>query len=109
MTNTLDHDNYWPRKGSAAHRLLYDLLQGDKITILESVNRYNLMTPNARVAELRRAGWPIDSLKVPHPTLAGESLVAYHMDAHFRHWWANGLDQRPVDYPYQSGRGKFAK
>jgi hypothetical protein len=96
--------------GSAASAMLHDMLQGRTVTVITALMDYNLMTPNARASELRKAGWPINSLQLPHPKLAGETITGYSMDAHFRDWWIkNGNDKRPIDYAPQAGRGKFAK
>lgn len=107
----LSPTQFWPAEGTTTRLLLTDLLQGKTVTVISSLLDYNLMTPNARVSELRAAGWPIDSLKIPHPKLAGQEIVGYHMTAHFRDWWVKAQPEglAPLDYTPQAGRGKFAK
>jgi hypothetical protein len=106
----MQNSDIWPSKTSKTWLLLRDLLNGDQIDVIDTMTRYNLMTPNARVSELRGMGWPIRSLKVAHPTLLGEEVTAYYMEVGFRHWWVeNDQDANPWDYPRQEGRGKFAE
>lgn len=100
----------YPNKGSSTYKLLDALLNGRRMTVIDTLMEFNLMTPNARVSELRKAGWPIRSLKVPHPRLPSEEVVAYYMEAPFRKWWIDhGQTANPADYPYDAGRGKFGK
>lgn len=109
----LNATNFWPTANSTTHMLLADLLNGEQVTVIDALMNYNLMTPNARVSELRSAGWPINSIKVPHPRLNGQQIVAYSMDAHFRNWWiteaGQGKLKTPSQYPFKAGRGKFSK
>lgn len=100
----------YPNKGTTTHKLLYALLNGRSMTVIDTLMEFNLMTPNARVSELRKVGWPIRSLKVPHPKLPNEEVVSYYMEAPFRKWWIDqGQKGDPNDYPYDAGRGKFKK
>lgn len=100
----------WPAKGSSTHKLLTALLNGRQMTVLDTLMEFNLMTPNARVSELRAKGWPIRSLKMQHPHLLKETMTAYYMEIGFRSWWLyhNG-NAHPKDYPAKTGRGKFVR
>lgn len=101
-------DRYWPPCGNGHHFMLTALLAGRKITVLDTLLEFNLMTPNARAAELRKAGWPVKAVEVPHPTLVGKNMTAYYFDPHFRNWWIKKAPgDRPVDYKFNDGRGKF--
>jgi hypothetical protein len=72
----------------------------------------NIQAPAARVAELRRAGWPIRTLAAPHPRQdlhPGATMQSWALDAHFRNWIASteNYGRHPGDYPFADGRGKF--
>jgi len=84
------------------------LLQGERVDPLSAIWELNLPTLQARVSELRRIGWPIRADEVEHPSLPGEKMVAYWLDAHFRRWWSSNATTHPADYPFTDGRGKFA-
>lgn len=103
--------NHKPSRGSQQERLLVGLLHGDLIDPIKSINEYNVLIPSARVAELRRMGWPIRSIEVPHPSakFIGCNLTGYVLDQHFRRWYGdpNNLGKHPALYPGQDGRGKF--
>lgn len=91
-----------------ARLLLQALLNGREMSVIDTVMEFNLMTPNARVSEMRKAGWPIKSLKNPHPNLMTEKITVYYMDIKFRQWWAeNGHSAVPSDFGNAEGRGKF--
>lgn len=97
----------FPRKGSKTWALLNHLLQGTRVDTIFSITELNLATPNARVSELRKLGWPIRSEQVPHPRFTQERMVAYTLDAHFRDWYLKH-HEHPLLYPFQDGRMKFA-
>lgn len=89
-------------------KLLHALLNGRRMSVIDTIMEFNLMTPNARVSEMRKAGWPIKSLKEPHPQLLNEMITVYYMDVLFRKWWAeNGDTCAPSEFGNAEGRGKF--
>ncbi|QIG76076.1 hypothetical protein EVC24_055 [Rhizobium phage RHph_I4] len=100
-----------PARGSQQERLLIGLLHGDIIDPIKAINEYNVLIPSARVAELRRMGWPIRSIEMPHPSgkFIGQNLTAYTLDNHFRRWYGDpaNLGKHPANYPGKDGRGKF--
>lgn len=104
--------NPFPKKGSQQYRLLAALLAGERVTAISAIVSLNVMVVSARVSELRRMGWPIRSLDVPHPNrkdFPNEKLPMYFLDQHFRRWIATaGKGQHPALYGDASGRGKFA-
>lgn len=104
-----DRPNPFPNEGGKAYKLLALLLKGEKVDTVRSMLELNLQTPNARVAEMRKAGWPIRSVKKPHPTLAGEKIVEYSFAAPFLRWYVTEHEGKvhPADYPNNDGRGKF--
>ena len=53
-------------------------------------------------------GWPVQDRLVSHPKLAGETMVAFYFDGHFREWMVANMDKHPSQYPAKEGRGKFA-
>lgn len=106
--------NRWGSYGSPypsskkARQLLAHLMSGVMVDTVFSMMEINLQTPNARVSELRRLGWPVRSIKVHHPRLEGEEWIVYTLDDHFRAWFADTQDH-PRNYEPQDGRGKFAR
>lgn len=103
----------FPNKGSKTHKLLTYLLNGERVDPFFALMEINLPTAHARVSELRKLGWPIRSIQVPHPKL-DERVTAYVLDTHFRAWYITqqketGTYPHPLDYSGQEGRGKFAK
>lgn len=107
----MSHPDPYPAKGSKAYSLLNALLKGEVVDTVWCMVELNLQTPNARVSELRKAGWPIRSVKKPHPKLTDEKITAYTLDNHFRRWFLHEDvvgTRHPLDYPGQDGRGKFA-
>lgn len=107
----MPHPNPLPPEGTQQYRLLQGLLSGDKITAISSIVDYNCFTPMARCSELRKLGWPIRTLSVPHPNQAKfpmAMLPCYLLDQHFLRWMREGDGARhPRDYPGDAGRGKF--
>lgn len=106
----LDHlANPFPPDGSKAHKLLGLLLKGEKMDTVRCMMELNLQTPNARVSEMRKLGWPIRSVKFPHPTLDGEHIVQYSFAQPFLRWYLVEHDgkKHPSEYPHNDGRGKF--
>lgn len=101
----------FPAEGGQQWRILKGLLAGDVITPISAIVDYNCGIPAARCAELRKLGWPIRVIEVPHPKqdkFPGAMLAAYIIDAHFREWIASAPDgTHPAEYPSQDGRGKF--
>lgn len=101
---------YRPSKGSQQERLLIEMLQGTVVDPVMAITKLNVLIPSARVAELRRMGWPVRSVEIPHPNPQFQTITAFTLDNHFRRWYAqpanNGGD--PAKYPGQDGRGKFA-
>ena len=79
MTSTLRRSDAFPPSTTKAHHLLVTLLNGIEVDTFYSLLNFNLATPNARVAELRKMGWPIRSLTRPHPRLEGETIVVRGM------------------------------
>jgi hypothetical protein len=106
-----ERPNPIPAEKSQQYRLLRGLLNGDRITPISSIVDYNCFAPMARCAELRKMGWPIRTLDVPHPNqdkFPGAMLPAYVLDEHFRQWVVDSPNgAHPMDYPGQEGRGKF--
>jgi len=109
--------NPLPPEGTQQWRVLIGLLDGDKITPVSAIIDYNCFAINARCSELRKIGWPIRTLYVPHPNrekFPNDQLPCYTLDAHFRQWMSErdpetGRSKHPADYPSQDGRGKFAE
>lgn len=106
-----DRPNPFPPKGGQQWRLLEGLLAGDTISPISSIIDYNCFAPNARCSELRKMGWPIRTLELPHPRqdlFPGAMLPCYLIDQHFREWaLAAPEGTHPMEYPGQDGRGKF--
>lgn len=96
-----------PKKGSKSYLLLGALLQGVQIDPIYATSQLNLLTVNARVSELRKLGWPIRTLEVPHPKFLNEVMPSYYLDAHFRAWMTTNPGKHPGAYPGAEGRGKF--
>lgn len=99
-----------PPEGAQQWRVLMGLLAGDKITPIGSIIDYNCFAINARCSELRKLGWPIRTIDVPHPNqtkFPNAVLPCYLLDNHFRRWIKDHPGAHPLDYPSQSGRGKF--
>lgn len=101
-----------PSPGSQQHRLLVALLHGKTITPMNCFEQYNVMIPSARMAELRRMGWPIRAIEETHPNtelFPGSLMIVYVLDAHFRAWYGDpdNLGKHPGEYPFKDGRGKF--
>ena len=103
------HPSPWPNKGDKKHTLLSALLNGVRVDPFIALMEMNVSVVQARMAELRKMGWPIRTIRLPHPKLAGETVVAYFLDTHFRGWVLAHEGAHPADYPGQEGRGKFAK
>lgn len=102
--------NPLPLNSSQGWRILMGLLDGDPITPIGAIIDYNCFAVNARCSELRKLGWPIRTLTVPHPNqtkFRGAQLPCYVLDAHFLRWIKAETGRHPLDYPSQSGRGKF--
>lgn len=109
------HPNPLPPEGTQQWRVLMGLLDGDKITPIGAIIDYNCFTVNARCSELRKLGWPIRVIDVPHPNqtkFPGAMLPCYLLDYHFRSWikqrLPDGQSRHPLDYPSDDGRGKFS-
>jgi len=104
--------NPFPAEGGQQWRILKGLLAGDKITPIGAIVDYNCTIPAARCAELRKLGWPIRVLEVPHPNqdkFPLAMLPCYVIDEHFRAWAASSpAGTHPAEYPGTDGRGKFA-
>jgi hypothetical protein len=102
---------YKPTRGSQQERLLVALLHGVTITPINAIMDYNVLIPSARMAELRRMGWPVRSLELAHPSnkFIGVTMTAYALDDHFRRWYGtpDNLGKHPGEYPGKDGRGKF--
>lgn len=96
--------------GTKGSRLLGALLRGEKITPQAAVD-YNMTTVHARAAELRRAGWPVETMKLEHPRYPKETYPVYYFLDHFIRWCkeqaAAGIPVDPRRYNYNGGRGKF--
>lgn len=104
------HPNPLPPEGTQQWRLLMGLLDGDTVTPIGAIVDYDVSIPAARCAELRKLGWPIRVIPVPHPNqtkFPTSTLPGYILDAHFRTWIKAERGRHPLDYPSQSGRGKF--
>lgn len=100
-----------PPEGTQQWRVLKALLSGQRLDPITSIIECNCFAVNARVSELRKLGWPIRTLKTPHPNreaFPDATLPTYLIDAHFRSWIANNPGAHPFDYPDSDGRGKFA-
>lgn len=96
-----------PPKGTKQRKVLEALLQGERVDPFYALMELNLSTLNARVSELRRMGWPVRSLPVPHPKLENEKVHQFFLDSHFRRWILESPDRHPGEYPHSEGRGKF--
>ena len=100
-----------PTRGSQEERILKAMLEGVILTPISAIMDYNVLIPSARVAELRRRGWPIRSLEMPHPSdkFIGKTLTAYAFDQPFRRWYGavDNYGKHPGEYPDTDGRGKF--
>lgn len=102
--------NSLPSQNSQAFRVLEGLLRGDKISPITAVVDYNCFAVNARCSELRKLGWPVSVIDVPHPNqtkFPDTFLPCYYFDNHFLRWMNANKEKEPSDYPSQSGRGKF--
>lgn len=100
-----------PAEGTQQWRVLAALLAGKRLDPITSIIECNCFAVNARVSELRALGWPIRTLKIPHPNIEAfprATLPSYVIDAHFREWIAANPSAHPFDYPDEDGRGKFA-
>lgn len=108
----MPHPNPLPKQGGQQWRVLMGLLDGDKITPIGAIIDYNCFAINARCSELRSLGWPIRTITVPHPNqtkFPDEVLPCYLLDLHFRTWIKAERGRHPLDYPSDSGRGKFVR
>lgn len=101
-------NNSVPNRNSKSYRLLDLLLKGMTVDPQVAYMQLNLPTVQARISELRRIGWPIRSLDIPHPVLERERVKAYVLDTHFRAWMTDNPGRHPAEYPFKDGRGKFA-
>lgn len=102
-----DLAKFAPPKGTKGRLLLRLLLIGEQVGPVEAFYRLNLPTLAARVSELRKLGWPVRTIEMPHPTLANEDVTYYLLDQHFRSWLSAHPGASPKDYPDSDGRGKF--
>ena len=112
MTSQSDLSPF-PEKGSQQYRLLEALLAGKQVTHLGAIFDLNVMIVSARVAELRRMGWPVRKMETWHPNrdkFPNERVPIYFLDQHFRRWIGGdeGRGKHPALYPDSEGRGKFA-
>jgi len=89
-----------PSRGSKQYVLLEALLRGVRVDPFIALMEWNLPSLNARVSELRKMGWPVRSIALPHPKLRDETITAYVLDAHFRRWMIANATQHPRDYPF---------
>ena len=105
--STSDLGNPYP-KGKGYDTLQW-LLAGHMLDLPTAYYELNVGALPARVSELRRLGWPINSTEAPHPKLKDEKVMRYSMDAHFLCWWRQKGKRHPKDYAPQAGRGRFAQ
>lgn len=89
-----------PSRGSKQYVLLEALLRGVRVDPFIALMEWNLPSLNARVSELRKMGWPVRSIPLPHPKLPDEMITVYVLDAHFRRWMIANATQHPRDYPF---------
>lgn len=59
-----------PRYPNTSQDQLWDLLnalrRGEKLTMIESIDRYGISALSQRCGDLRRLGWPIKSKLIPN-------------------------------------------
>jgi hypothetical protein len=56
------------RLGAQHRALLLAFARGEKLTVGEALNRYNIYALSQRCGELKELGWPISSERVPGKT-----------------------------------------
>lgn len=104
--------NPFPPEGSQQYRLLAALLKGEQVTAISAIVGLNVMIVSARASELRKLGWPIRTMDIPHPNrdeFPTATLPMYFLDQHFRRWiGGEGKGKHPALYSDTDGRGKFA-
>lgn len=87
------------------------MLNGAVVDPVTAIVELNVLIPSARVAELRRMGWPVRSVEIAHPNPKFQYITAFTLDNHFRRWYADATNDHtsvdPATYPGQDGRGKF--
>lgn len=91
-------------KGETALIILERMLRAEPVTLLWAITELALETLPARIAELRRLGWPIRSIEYVHPTLHDKTLTEYVLDKHFRRWYGDNFGTHPAEYPGMEGR-----
>lgn len=57
-----------PHRGTQHRTLLDAFSRGEKLTVGEALNRYNIYALSQRVGELKALGWQIKSERVPGKT-----------------------------------------
>lgn len=108
----------YPPKGSQGEKVLKALASGRKLDVASAYHHFNVSAIGARVSELRRLGWPVRSLDLPHPNREechDQRVKVYVLDEHFRNWFISESERLgspdlvdPVTYGGEDGRGKFA-
>ena len=68
------------RRPTQAGRILDYLRQGNRLTALEALERFQCFRLAARIHELRREGWQIDEQTVETPS--GKRIAEYWMEGH---------------------------
>ena len=108
----MSRPDHLPDDDTQQYRLLRAMLDGEVITPIVSIVEHNVFIPAARCAELRALGWPVRTMRVPHPNpkkFPKAGMTAYFLDNHFRRWMRDNPGTSPKEYPFDEGRGKFAK
>jgi len=60
------------------HTLLLAFKRGEKLTVAEAMQRYNVYALSQRVGDLKRMGWPI--LSKPKTLASGKTVSEYWME-----------------------------
>lgn len=101
----------FPAEGTQQYRLLTALLDGRMIDPITAITDLNVGIVAARAAELRRLGWSVRTMEIPHPNKADfpdATLTRYFMDQHYRAWMKDSpAGTHPDEYPFDDGRGRF--
>lgn len=70
-----------PERGTMTWDLLVALKNGERLTPLTALSRFNCLSLSQRMGELRRAGWPIEFRMVK--VNSGKSVAQYHLRDHY--------------------------
>lgn len=77
MSAVMDREVKVPEQGTQAYNLLRAFKRGERLTVKTALDQYGVYALSQRVGELKRMGWPIES--VPLKTEGGARVACYWM------------------------------